>query len=448
MTDAERAVFLEERKHRIGGSSIAGIIGISPWSTPVSVYLETIGMAGEKEETEAMRRGTILEDPVAQVYAAQKGYLCYNQIHTIIEGYRVAHIDRVVDVGDHNVFDADGNITSKKILECKTARNPWEGGVPPYYIVQGDWYMIHCPTVESVDFACKHSVFGYSRDIIETLAAVQKRIAYSQEAREYYLEFITRFGNDNFDIFTVERDDERNLKILSLVDEFWQNHVNRYFQTGDLTGCAPEPVNEEDVKSLWKKHKPNKLVRIDFSDLRTSKKARDVAQAVVSKFDLDEQIAALKEKSDGFKFEIQKELKDAEALVDGSNRAYFTYRSGKEKDEVDWEALARSMKPTEEQIRKFTRTKTGSRSFRSSNDLSLLVPRLREALSDTLGEYEANGALREAAEQEGQSEVQFDGEPEIDDTPFSDAAADTPAEPEPAPPSQEDAKLAEAESIF
>ena len=142
MTDAERAVFLEERKHRIGGSSIAGILGISPWSTPVSVYLETIGMAGEKEETEAMRRGTILEDPVAQVYAAQKGYLCYNQIHTIIEGYRVAHIDRVVDVGDHNVFDADGNITSKKILECKTARNPLEGGVPPYYIVQGDWYMM------------------------------------------------------------------------------------------------------------------------------------------------------------------------------------------------------------------------------------------------------------------------------------------------------------------
>ena len=299
-----------------------------------------------------------------------------------------------------------------------------------------------------MDFACKHSVFGYSRDIIETLAAVQKRIAYSQEAREYYLEFITRFGNDNFDVFTVERDDERNLKILSLVDEFWQNHVNRYFQTGDLTGCAPEPVNEEDVKSLWKKHQPNKLVRIDFSDLRTNKKAREVAQAVVSKFDLDEQIAALKEKSDGFKFEIQKELKDAEALVDGSNRAYFTYRSGKEKDEVDWEALARSMKPTEEQIRKFTRTKTGSRSFRSSNDLSLLVPRLREALSATLGEYEANGALREAAEQEGQSEVQFDGEPEIDDTPFGDAAAETPAEPEPAPPSQEDAKLAEAESIF
>lgn len=403
MTDTERAAFLEERRHRIGGSDVAGILGLSKWSTPVSIFLDKIGMSEGQPETEAMRRGTILEDPVALCYAMKMGYRVYPQHHAIVEQFRVAHIDRIVDIGNGVVFDDKGDIVSTKLLECKTARDPWENGVPDYYIVQGDWYMIHVPSAQSVDFACKHSVFGYSQDTIETLAAIQKRVGKSQEANEYYTEFVSRFGNDNFDIFTVERNDDRNVAILERVTEFWQKHVEAYFKTGDLAMCAPQPINEEDVRALWQKHTPNKLFRFDLGDIDTheSTETRKVLNAVVEKEKADTEIGRLKEISDKCKFVIQSAMQDAEAIVDEKGRSLYTFRGGKPKSEVDWEALARSFKPTAEQIEKFTRRGLTSRSFRASKQLPLVVGGIEDALAETAAAYAEDCAEYEKEQAEG-----------------------------------------------
>ena len=38
---AEREAMLEERKHGIGGSDIASVLGLSPWKTPLQLWEES-----------------------------------------------------------------------------------------------------------------------------------------------------------------------------------------------------------------------------------------------------------------------------------------------------------------------------------------------------------------------------------------------------------------------
>ena len=38
MTNEERTAWLNERRKGIGGSDVAAIIGLSPWTTPLDIY--------------------------------------------------------------------------------------------------------------------------------------------------------------------------------------------------------------------------------------------------------------------------------------------------------------------------------------------------------------------------------------------------------------------------
>lgn len=61
-----REDWLEQRRHTIGGSDAAGIIGLSKWSSPVSVWADKTGRLPDKPDTEAMRLGRDLEGYVAR----------------------------------------------------------------------------------------------------------------------------------------------------------------------------------------------------------------------------------------------------------------------------------------------------------------------------------------------------------------------------------------------
>ena len=51
-----RDKWLIERNKTIGGSDAAGIVGLSRWASPFSVWAEKTGRMPEKEDTEAMRQ--------------------------------------------------------------------------------------------------------------------------------------------------------------------------------------------------------------------------------------------------------------------------------------------------------------------------------------------------------------------------------------------------------
>jgi len=134
---------VKDRSLGIGGSDVAGILGRSPWTTPLQVYLEKIGAADPIDETERMRWGNLLEEPVAQEYAHRTGHKVrrVNQtLHHEVHPCLMAHIDRRVVRGTDKL---------RRILEVKTsdkwARSEWgEDGsdmIPESYLLQVMHYL-------------------------------------------------------------------------------------------------------------------------------------------------------------------------------------------------------------------------------------------------------------------------------------------------------------------
>ena len=131
-----RAAWLEARRRSIGGSDAAAIVGLNPYSGPYTVWLDKIGKAEEKPETEAMRQGRDLEEYVAQRFTEQTGKRVRRENAILYnDAYPFAHanIDRRVE-GENT------------ILECKTSSKLKlhafkDGNFPPAYYVQCMHYL-------------------------------------------------------------------------------------------------------------------------------------------------------------------------------------------------------------------------------------------------------------------------------------------------------------------
>lgn len=129
---------MAERRY-IGGSSIAAVMGVSEWRTPLSVWAELTGRytPDPSINQEAKEIGTELEEYVAQKFAkkAHKEILLNTFREFRHEDYPFlrGHPDRFI-VGD------------KALLECKTTsawnRKAWDGErIPIDYVMQINWYL-------------------------------------------------------------------------------------------------------------------------------------------------------------------------------------------------------------------------------------------------------------------------------------------------------------------
>lgn len=131
-----REDWLSQRKKGIGGSDIAAIAGLSPWRSPMAVYLDKIGEIPDQEENELMYWGTRLEDIVADEFSLRTG-LKVQRKNAILQHseypWMLANIDR--------------RIVGQKVgLECKTTsaygKDNWaDNKVPDMYQLQCQWYM-------------------------------------------------------------------------------------------------------------------------------------------------------------------------------------------------------------------------------------------------------------------------------------------------------------------
>lgn len=134
--NATRDEWLKARKLGLGGSDMAAVLGLSPWRSPIDVWLDKTSDTVEEKESEPMYWGNVLEEVVAQEFAKRSGYKVRNNNFTLQSEeypYLLANIDREI-VG----LDAG--------LECKTANafkaNEWDGdNVPDAYYIQCQHYM-------------------------------------------------------------------------------------------------------------------------------------------------------------------------------------------------------------------------------------------------------------------------------------------------------------------
>jgi putative phage-type endonuclease len=141
MQVATREQFLADRRKGIGGSDVAAILGLSPWKTPLDVYLDKIGEGRETDSEAAIERmkwGNLLEDVIAAEYAEREG-VKIERVSAILQDAAeprfLANLDRII-------YAPTGN----GILECKNvgeySADAWDGDrVPDSYMAQMQWYL-------------------------------------------------------------------------------------------------------------------------------------------------------------------------------------------------------------------------------------------------------------------------------------------------------------------
>ncbi len=317
MTTEERNNWLAERKTGIGGSEAAAVLGVSPWATPVTVWLDKTGRSGPREETEAMRIGTELEDFVARRYCTETGRTVRRFNKMVHVGCLLGNFDRLVVPEGEKVASHMDEIRTDTLLECKTSSREWDGEVPLYYQTQVQHYMGLCPALLHADVACLF------------------------------------LGRKHFEVFRVERDDE----VIHVMQERLTDWWNRYV----VTGTMPPPTNEEDCKLLWARSNPGKKVEATDEVLEKMRRyAEYKAEEAGAKG------AAAKLQSDICAF-----MGDGEILTGPDGKPLVTWKSAKDSSKTDWEKLARWMyaqnhASTElpaEYVARFTELKPGSRRF-------------------------------------------------------------------------------------
>jgi putative phage-type endonuclease len=199
-----RTLWLAERRRGIGGSDAAACAGLSRWTTPLEVY-ENKTSDADRDETPEMRRGTLLEPVVRQMYADATGH-------------SVAQPAGIIQSEEHPFMLAslDGVVQdSRRLLECKTARDKSEWGEP-----------------------------GSAEIPIEYLCQCQH---YLRVARYDVIDVAVLFGNGfEFAIYEIPADPEFQDLLIEAEIRLW-DHVQKRI--------PPEPINTDDVRRRWPRAK-------------------------------------------------------------------------------------------------------------------------------------------------------------------------------------------------
>jgi len=254
--------FSVDRTKYIGGSDVGAILGLSKFRSPLEVWMEKTGKEVPIKDSLPLRFGSFAESFIADEYAKATGQTLVQDQSTHIHpehSFMSAHIDRFV-------LEDSKSAAPSKILECKTA-NPFsqqEWGevgtdqVPMSYLCQCIWYMA-ITNLEKADLA-------------------------------------VLFGNSDFRIYEIRRDQELENIVLEKAKQFWNEHV--------LKDIAPSAMTEKDCQTLFNK-----------GDSAKSIQASDELYQMLTQYHIiHHDIAKQEEQLSQIKQTIMNQMQDAESL--------------------------------------------------------------------------------------------------------------------------------------
>lgn len=303
MNAPTRAEFLAERKKGLGGTDMAVIIGLSPYKTPLQLWMEKTGRSEEQPDPEAAERmywGTVLEDTVARRYAELNGVKLQRVNDPLVHpaGIVRGNIDRAIINPEiaGNVRFKDGRLTTDRILEVKTAhamaRNSADWGragtdeIPQHYWIQVITYL------------------GLSRCASADLAVL--------------------FGGQKMETYTITADDKVFNDLLEEGEAWWNRHV--------VADIPPQPTTEDDARRLWRSHLAGKELIVDQS----------VADAVEALAEIKDTLKLLEEDEQNQKDLICCAFADAET-ISYMGRKLASWKANKPGQKTDWKAVAESL---------------------------------------------------------------------------------------------------------
>ena len=260
-----REQFLLDRKQGIGGSDVAGIMGLSPWSTPLDVYNDKINpILVEEELNDDLKRGIRVEKYILQEYA-----------ETTNEAIEI-NLPPLVDA-EYSFMrgNADAKVVGQNVLvEAKSTKAPiatWNAGIPEYYKTQVAYYAM-LADAERVDIPVLFSGWKYA-------------------------------------CFTYWRDRAFEAQIKEAVINFWQNHI--------VKGIAPAPTSIEEIQAKFPNIYEEKTIKAD-----------DVVRQVVSELqEVSNKRKELEKLEKSLKTHIQAYMGDAGLLDVGFCKVSLKSRS-------------------------------------------------------------------------------------------------------------------------
>ena len=183
------AGWLDQRNLGIGGSDVAAIMGLSPWKSPVEVWLEKTGRADAPDLSvrESVAMGTELESDVLEMYKRRHPECRVQRVNAILTSnarpWAQASLDGIV----RDPRKGWG------VLEIKTGSrdSEWAEGVPIHYLTQVTHYL---------------SVTGYA--FADVAALIGDHGLHYHEYR-------------------VCLDEEDTQAVVEAVDEFWADFVEK-----------------------------------------------------------------------------------------------------------------------------------------------------------------------------------------------------------------------------
>lgn len=292
--NAPRIEWLQRRQAGVGGSDVAGILGLSPWKSPLDVYLSKVEPPKDTGMNEPAYWGQVLEDVGAQEFAKRKG-LKIQRVNALLRNpadpWMLANLDRViVTPGSRARLDADGILRGVDgLLEVKTAsaykasdwgRDGDEEEIPVQYAAQGMWYLA-VTGMQWIDFACL-------------------------------------IGGQKFVIKRMERDEATIKEITDRCRAFWFDHVEKR--------VPPPATSPEDMQRLFPVDS-GQYAEATPAALEDYNEARALA----------EQADAIGAKLDATKARLKMTIGEASGLaIDG--KPFITWKAPKASKKTDWES--------------------------------------------------------------------------------------------------------------
>lgn len=268
----DEAAWLAERRLGIGGSDAAAVFNLSPWMTPLELYLDKRGeLPTPKRTRDEMEWGHRLEPVVRQAYADRTGQrVIANEPAFVHPQYPFMRCN------------LDGRIAdSRKIYEGKIAR------------FSDDWGEEGTDQVPiQYSFQAHHNMAVCDADVCD---------------------FGVLIGGSEFRIYTVEADLELRDMIITGEAAFWDRIQN---------GEPPEPVNTSDALLLWGRKSKSRKVQAGAAAIETAYKLRLTQR----------HLAAISEEEEDLKLALMAEMMDSDTLVDRLGNTIATWRTGKARE--------------------------------------------------------------------------------------------------------------------
>lgn len=309
--EAEKAAWLEKRKHYVTGTDAGKLIGVSPYGGKFAVWLDKMGRAAPVVETPAMKAGKKFESAILQTYAEEMNCKLEH-----VDGYQLITCDKYPRLGaslDGWNHDLQIPVDAKNI-KWKNEKwgDAWTDQFPEYYKAQLQVQMM----VTGATFA----------------------------------HLAVMFSGQDFFIYSMEYDEDMAQKILDATDDFWPYVENDQMPEADGSDEATEYIKSE-------------FARGDAAAVKDPTEEILEALKGLQKAKLDEKDA--QDRKTEFENRIKLYMGDATAI-----KGVCTWKNNKDSVKTDWEQVASvalasmSAEDQKKLVASYTTTKPGARVLR------------------------------------------------------------------------------------